>query len=107
MISSALEHWLINQVASGACVLFVGAGLSRGCMDPTGRHGPSGDELAKEIAEHLLGQHKGWPLAATASFAIATASRREVDAFVAERLAGLNPAPYLDVVPRLPWRSIY
>ena len=66
MTSSRAQEWglqddsqlryLVTQCASGRCVLFVGAGLSLACADDSGRHGPSGPQLAEELAQRFLGE---------------------------------------------------
>src|SRR5688572_1858723 len=107
MTTDALTRWLISQVTSGNCVLFLGAGASRGCIDSQYRHGPTAAELAQELGEHFLGKYNGWSLPLTCSYAISATSRPEVDAFIRDRLLGLQPSPGILALPQLPWKSIY
>jgi tetratricopeptide (TPR) repeat protein len=103
----AATRWLVSEIASGNCILFVGAGLAATCRDESGRTGPSGTQLAREMAEHFLGNYQDWPLALTAAYAEALASRPEVEQFVRDRLKGLMPSEALLKLSEIPWKAIY
>jgi tetratricopeptide (TPR) repeat protein len=105
--ADAFRRWLVTQVASGKCVLFLGSGVARASCDRGGRSGPLGSELAEEIGTHFLGRYEGWSLPQTSAYAIALAGRPDVEQFVRQRLQGLIPSPGLRTIPRLPWKSVY
>ena len=101
-------RYLVTQCASGRCVLFVGAGLSLACVDDGGRHGPTGPQLAEELAQRFLGESAAKrPLSLIAEFSLTNASKGDIDHAVAERLGGLRPTDAIGVLPIVPWRSIF
>ena len=118
MTSSDAQEWglqddsqlryLVTQCASGRCVLFVGAGLSLACVDAAGRHGPTGPELAEELAQQFLAESaSNRPLSLIVEFSLTNASKSDIDSAIAERLGDLQPTEAIKRLPIIPWRSLF
>jgi tetratricopeptide (TPR) repeat protein len=93
---------LLDNIADGKCVLFLGAGIS---IDSGG---PRGQELSDEIAEHFLHiAEAGYPLSEVAALVDAEDGRRQLNDWLVSRLGGLQPSSTLFDLPRFRWRAIY
>jgi tetratricopeptide (TPR) repeat protein len=99
---------LTSAIEAGRCVLFVGAGGGRHAVDAAGAPAPDGDTLASDIAQHFAIATPGRvDLPTIARIVELRKGRAELEAFVADRLAGLEPDETLQWLYALPWRAIF
>lgn len=99
---------LRTAIESGRCVLFVGAGIGTEAADPQGRPAPTGEQLAKELAEHFqIEGATGTPLSKVAQVVELRKGRQELQAFLAARLANLTPNDKARWLFSLPWKAIF
>ncbi len=93
---------------SEQCVLFVGAGIGRYVQSPQGNNGPSGPELATELAAHFKIETDGpLDLSKMAEVVEIRHGRTELEVFLRGRLAGLEPDENLRWIFSRRWRAIF
>ncbi len=90
-----------RRILTGNCALFLGAGSSLSSGAPTS------EELATLIATKVLMTDKTYPLAEVVAYADASVGRRQVCEVIADRLAGLEPATALKLLPAFRWKTIF
>jgi tetratricopeptide (TPR) repeat protein len=98
---------LTAAVEAGRCVLFVGAGVGGHAVDPAGQPAPDGEALARDIANHFGIDAETFELPTISRVAELRTSRADLERFLAERLAGLEPDDALQWLYALPWRAIF
>lgn len=101
---STIPKELIEAVKKGECVLFVGAGVSKGAGLPLA------GELAEELADEFLdGKHRDKPLAKVASFIEGRPrlGRLALIQHLEKRLQAARPARSHRLIPCFPWQAIY
>jgi hypothetical protein len=101
---------LRSALETGSCVLFLGAGVGAHCHTQNGLAAPDGVQLATELATEFdieLGSEEP-ELAKIAEIVIVRkGGRRELDAFLTQRLADLEPdEDFLWLLSRT-WRAIF
>jgi tetratricopeptide (TPR) repeat protein len=99
---------LTTAIESGTCVLFLGAGIGGNAHDPAGLSAPSGQQLADELAAHFdIADAEGASLPIVSRVVELRKGRLELEAFLADRLAGLDPDEALQWLLALPWQAIF
>ena len=100
---------LTTAIESGSCVLFLGAGTGTHTRDADGQPAPDGESLARELAERFeVEVDEGTPeLAIVSAIVELRKGRAELEAFLTERLSGLEPDETLQWLLSLPWRAIF
>src|SRR5262245_19550666 len=103
-IPLALRHAL----ESGECVLFVGAGIGRYVSRPDGNSGPDAEALAKELAENFeLTVDGNYDLAQISEIVELRRGRPELEVFLKQKLASLEPNDTLRWLFSLRWKAIF
>ncbi len=94
---------LVDRIAAGECVLFLGAGVSLDAGAPTGA------QLSDEIGSEFLDMTPptGYPLSEMAALVDAEDGRSRLNDWIAKRLRDLEPSAALRVIPRFRWQAIY
>lgn len=93
---------LTRQIQAGACVLFLGAGVSRSSG------GPFGQELANELAEQFLGEAAGrLTLGQVCEYVETNHSRKDLEDYLEKRLGELRPQGALLEIPKYQWCAIF
>lgn len=93
---------LLEHVASGECVLFVGSGFSLASGAPTAQG------LADEMVSHFLGLPAGtYPLAEAAALVDAEDGRRRLNDWLVRRFEALTPSSAIRAIPSYRWKAIY
>lgn len=110
-ISTDAHDQILEQLANGAAILFLGAGSTRNCRNPDGSKGLTGDELATEILQKLnKGKKPKFSVSLTEAaeyFATWNAgARAALDKFIQERLKNLQPTIGHYIATTFPWRAI-
>jgi tetratricopeptide (TPR) repeat protein len=99
---------LRNALEAGTAVLFVGSGIGAHGRDSKGQSGPTGEALGQELAEAFHIPYQGQAdLARIAQVVELRKGRRELYAFLSERLADLEPDDYLMWLFSLRWKAIF
>ena len=102
-----ISQHLLEAVRNGRAVLFLGAGASFGAKTREGGSPPSSAELRDQlVARFLGGGFQGADLSLVAELAISEASLAEVQEFISELLADLEPAPFHSLIPAFKWRGL-
>ncbi len=102
---------ILEQLASGYAVLFLGSGSTYNCRRPDGRRGLTGEGLASEILEEINnGANPGFKadlMHASEFFtSVKAATRRGLDEFIQNRLTDLQPTIGHYIAASLPWRAV-
>ncbi len=83
---------LINQVRLARAVLFLSPGATKGARTPDGKEPPQGNGLRDRIAKRFLtGDYTKESLAWVSELAAAAANLFEVQDFISEQFADLEP----------------
>jgi tetratricopeptide (TPR) repeat protein len=101
---------LRTAIESGNCVLFLGAGIGAHARDAEGNPAPDATTLARELAAHFSIEAEGEDqpdLAKIAQIVELRKGRAELQAFLAERLASLQPDETLRWLFTLTWKAIF
>lgn len=92
---SLLTPWLIETIARGEAILFLGAGASIGARGKRGEQAPSGNVLRDLLADRFLGGAlKDKPLSQVAEVSKNEAGLGDVQALIASLFDALQPAPF-------------
>lgn len=104
---SFLTPWLIETIARGDAILFLGAGASMGARGKRGEQAPSGDALRDLLADRFLGGAlKSKPLSQVAELSKNETGLPEVQTFVADLFKQLEPAPFHLLIPTFRWYAV-
>lgn len=100
---------LLEEIKSGRCVLFVGAGIGVHLSDKDGKNIPNGDELAKEICRLFTPQFTSekFTLGEIAQVVINKNSRDDLETHLRKRLSNLKGDDAFNWLIGLPWKAIY
>ncbi len=99
---------LTTALESGHCVLFVGAGIGAHLHDEDGNPAPDGETLAQELANHFGVDTEGNnDLAKVSQIIDGRKKRKELMAFLSDRLSNLQPDEHLQWLFSLKWGAIY
>ena len=108
MNEQIFSKYLIDQIAEGNAVLFLGSGFSFGAIHPEGHKMPIGQGLSDLIAEKFLGSDaRGQSLMHVSQIAISEAGIFEVQQFVYDIFSKFQPADFHKLIPTFKWKSIY
>ena len=99
---------LRTAIESGNCVLFLGAGIGQSAHRPDGQPAPDASTLAQDIASHFkLNPPENPDLASVASIVDLRIGRSELEAYLQERLADLEPDESLMWLLSRRWAAIF
>ena len=105
---SSVPIGLTTAIEGGRCVLFMGAGAGAHAVDRDGKPAPDSHVLAQDLAKHFEIEDSGEAeLSVIAQVIELRKGRAELEAFLSERLAGLEPDETLQWLYGLPWRAIF
>lgn len=104
---SLLTPWLIETIARGDAILFLGAGASIGARGKGGEQAPSGNALRDLLADRFLGGAlKDKPLSQVAEVSKNEAGLGDVQAFIASLFDALQPASFHLLIPTFRWYAV-
>jgi hypothetical protein len=93
---------------SGECVLFIGSGIGHYVLRADKQPGPDGHTLAKELANHFNVNVAGdYDLAKVSEIIEIRNGRTELEVFLKQRLADLEPDETLRWLFSLRWKAIF
>lgn len=99
---------LIRALESGDCVLFLGAGIGEHLFDCNSNPAPDAYSLAKELAEYFNIETEGiYDLAKIAQIVETRKGRKDLETFLRNRLANLEPDASFQWLFSLRFRAIY
>lgn len=102
-----LSQWLIEQIALGKAILFLGAGSSKDARGINGESPPDSNSLRDILCDEFLeGNHKEDPLAQVAEFCKSTASSRHVYEKTRDIFLTCKPGKAHMLVPAFSWKAI-
>lgn len=102
-----LPKYLLDQIAEGNVVLFLGSGASVGALHPNNDNVPIGQKLSDLIAEKFLGEgYKNQPLQYIAELAISETDLFTVQKFIADIFRKYKPNSHHKIIPTLVWKAI-
>ncbi len=98
---------LRHALEAGDCVLFVGAGIGRH-LSREGAEAPTGNVLARELAEHFkIDVGDATDLAKVSQIVEIRKGRTELETYLAKRLCGLEPDPTMRWLCTVRWKAIF
>ena len=99
---------LRSALESGRCVLFVGSGVGGNAARADGTSAPVGRALAEELAARFGVDAGSDPQLTTVAEVVAIRrGRAELDGFLSERLADLEPDEHLRWIASIRWAAIF
>jgi tetratricopeptide (TPR) repeat protein len=99
---------LTSAIESARCVLFLGAGIGASSRTAGGDKAPTGGELAADLAAQFeISDAEGATLPTVSRVVELRKGRLELEAFLSERLSGLEPDDALQWLIALPWQAIF
>lgn len=102
-----LPPYLLEQIAQGKAILFLGAGASYDALVNSKPTRITANELGNRISNHFLnGAHKNKALRSIAGYARNEASVGALQAFIKTELAPLEPAAFHKLIPTFKWHAI-
>lgn len=105
---NAVPEGILQNIAQGRAVLFLGAGASYGCKSSDGKQtAPTGTDLAGHIADRFLSaRRRNDALAKVADLAVSQHSLLDVQIFVKSLLEELEPQEFHQIIPAFKWKAI-
>lgn len=98
---------LLSEIRSGRCVLFLGAGASKGARNSKGEQPPNGSQLKGMLSDRFLGGgYRERSLEFVAELAISETDLITVQDFVRETFEDFNPGDFHMLLPTIRWRAI-
>jgi len=98
---------LLDAIADGNLILFLGAGASVGSITEDGQGAPAGPKLAKMLSEKFLGySDDSSSLASIAEYAQSETDLLTVQTYIKEIFEPLNPAPFHKMIPSFKWAGV-
>jgi tetratricopeptide (TPR) repeat protein len=98
---------LVQQIREGKAVIFLGAGASRGTTGPGAKKCPTTADLIDKLSTRFLGgKYKTSPLNQVAELAISETNLMEVQTFVGDLFADLQPSSAHLRLPRFDWYGL-
>lgn len=100
--------YILDRIAEGKSVLFLGAGASYGALDAKGRSTHlSGSDIASALSKRFLGGRRATdPLVKVADYAINEGGVADVQQYIRELFEPLQPAPFHKLIAKFRWRAI-
>ncbi len=110
MLDSHQKPHLFRAMETNQCILFVGAGFSRGATNQLGKPMPSGEELAQALWEWIAYKepYDHTPLHVVFQAALTSGKTlSDLRRLLEQHLLASAIAPWYGVVPRVFWYRIY
>ncbi|MEH6491659.1 P-loop NTPase [Halopseudomonas sp.] len=108
MMEELIKPWILDKIAHGKAVLFLGAGAAFGARGDNGEVSLSGAGLRDAISERFLGgEEKKKTLIQVADYAKHEAGLFEVQQFIRKTFLPLKPAKFHQIIPSFRWHSIF
>jgi hypothetical protein len=102
-----IPRLLIDFIREGQVVLFLGSGASKNADHPRSLSPPTGDQLARMIAERFLGEKfYGRSLTQVAELATSESDQFRLQEFVASLFSDFGPADFHKLIPTFLWSGI-
>ena len=102
-----LPRDLLTAIVEGRCVLFLGAGASRGANDRKGNEAPDANGLATILVESFLGDgYQNLDLRSAYDLSCSVRDVRAVQRRIFEVLDPIRPVPFHLLVPKFPWAGL-
>lgn len=102
-----LPQDLLSAIIEGRCVLFLGAGASRGASDGRDKEVPDADGLATILTDKFLGDdYANLDLRSAYDLSCSVRDVRTVQRSVFDTLDPIQPAPFHLLVPKFPWAGL-
>jgi hypothetical protein len=102
-----LPKILTDQIREGNTLLFLGAGASFGAKNASNKTIPTGNELAKSLAEKYLGkEYSNLSLIKAAELSIVQTDLFTVQDYIADLFTGFQPAEFHKLIPKFVWQAI-
>lgn len=103
-----LADTILERLAKGDGILFLGAGASRAATSPDGRKGLSGNDLKDLLCDKFLaGNKKDKSLAYVGDLVKSEVGILDMQRYVCGLFRGLTPTPAHLIVPKLKWKAIF
>lgn len=104
----SLSPRIIDQIAEGKAILFLGAGASYGCTSSNGeRKALTGAQLGVAISERFLGGRRSTEaLAKIADYACSDSSVLDVQNFLKQVFESIEPQDFHKIIPLFKWKAI-
>jgi hypothetical protein len=103
-----IPDWLLDQVASGKAILFLGSGAS---YEAVGKSGPlriNSDKLRDMLSDKFLGgEEKGRSLVRVADFCKNNFDLLQVQSFIRDVFEEYQPASFQALIPTFRWSAIF
>ena len=107
-VDELIKPWILEKIAQGKAVLFLGAGASFGSKGDKGELPFSGFSLRDALADQFLGgEEKHKALVQVADYAKHEAGLLEVQQFIKKKFYPLKPADFHKIIPTFRWHSIF
>ena len=102
-----LNPWLLEQIAKGEAVLFLGAGAIKGASGDKDKQALTGPQLRDFISDkYLCGGLKERSLSEVAELAKNESSLADVQKTIYDLFSGLHPAECHKLIPTFRWHAI-
>ncbi|WP_426117722.1 SIR2 family protein [Pseudomonas sp. DSP3-2-2] len=100
--------WMLDKIAKGKAILFLGAGAAFGASGPGSERPLSGEGLRDKISDQFLGgDEKKKTLVQVADYAKNEAGLLEVQQYIKKLFHPLQPADFHKIIPTFRWHSIF
>lgn len=107
-MEDAVKPWILDKIAQGKAILFLGAGAAFGARGDNGELPLSGDALRDHLSECFLGgEEKTKTLVQVADYAKHEAGLLEVQQVIKKKFHPLKPADFHKIIPTFRWHSIF
>ncbi|WP_315812995.1 SIR2 family protein [Bradyrhizobium sp. SZCCHNR2028] len=107
-LAEALPKPLVDAVAEGRAILFLGAGASRGAVHARGLDVPDGNKLRDMICDRFLNNEmKSASLLECSDFAIDSHDLGTFQQFIRDTFIDYHPAPFHKLLPSFNWAAIF
>ncbi|WP_085700264.1 SIR2 family protein [Pseudomonas sp. B26(2017)] len=103
-----LGAWMLEKIAKGKAILFLGAGAAFGARGPENESPLSGEGLRDKISDQFLGgDEKKKTLVQVSDYAKNEAGLLEVQQYIKKLFIPLQPAEFHKIIPTFRWHSIF
>lgn len=108
MMEDLIKPWILDKIAHGKAILFLGAGAAIGSKGDKGESPLSGVGLRDAISDKFLGgEEKQKTLVQVSDYAKHEAGLFEVQQFIKKTFYPLKPAAFHKIIPSFRWHSIF
>ncbi|QOF86709.1 MULTISPECIES: SIR2 family protein [unclassified Pseudomonas] len=103
-----VKPWILDKIAQGKAILFLGAGAAFGAKGDHGELPLSGFGLRDRISDQFLGgEEKHKTLVQVSDYAKHEGGLLEVQQFIKKTFYPLKPANFHKIIPSFRWHSIF